>query len=210
MPGAAHKERLDLVSRFVKDERLIGDGDVRLAIQQLQNLVIQYPELVDGWFALGELQFHFGSLVGIPLSGVKGVVPGSPRELSFAIRDRPSLHARPRRSYAAARGYSLCYLAIDRSSVPASRYSGLADTLLHYRRYALRVIGLSPQRPPEVLEQIAFIAGEFSRTDAERMIGNQALEALWQRATRGEDKARAFRMLMARTWNRPAHLPPGG
>jgi len=40
-------------------------------VQDLQELVADYPDAVDAWFALGELQFHFGTLVGIPLAESK-------------------------------------------------------------------------------------------------------------------------------------------
>ncbi len=200
MPSVAHKEHLDPVSRQLLTgyERLINEGDVRQAVQQLQDLVTQYPEAVDAWFALGELQFHFGTLVGIPLADSKtSFQEVLARDPSFATAIAHLLMlAIAEKDDAAAREYIQRYLAIDRSSIPA-QLIGLADTLLHNKRYAFRVVESFPRRPPEVLEEIAFIAGEFSRTGAERSIGNRALEALWQRSSMGEQKARAFRMLLA-------------
>src|SRR5262249_16118049 len=73
MPNESQEDRLDPLSEQLLSwyERLINDGDVQRAVQQLQDLVTQYPEAVDAWFTLGELQFHFGPLVGIPLQASK-------------------------------------------------------------------------------------------------------------------------------------------
>jgi tetratricopeptide (TPR) repeat protein len=200
LPSTTQKERLDPVSQQLLSgyERLIGDGDVRGTVQQLQNLLMQYPEAVDAWFALAELQFHFGALVGIPLTEAKASYQEVlSRDPSFATAiAHLFMLAIAEKDDAAEKVYAARYLAMDRNSVPG-QLIGLADTLLHCRRYTFRVIESFPQRSSEVLEQVAFIAGESSGTAAERNIGRRALEALWQRATRPEDKARAFRMLMA-------------
>ncbi|MBI4500251.1 MAG: protein kinase, partial [Gemmatimonadetes bacterium] len=200
MPGVAHKSRLDPVSRQLLEayERLINDGDVRHAIQLLQDLVVKYPDAVDGWFALAELQFHFGTLVGYPLSDSKASFQEVlARDPSFATAIAHLLMlALAEKDDAAARSYISRYLAIERSSVPAQLIA-IADTLLYHRRYAFRLVESFPRRPAEVLEEIAFIASEFGRSGAERAIGNRALDALWQRSAGGEGRARAFRMLLA-------------
>ncbi len=200
MPAAIHKERLDPASRQLLTgyESLINDGDVKQAIQTLQELVTRYPDAVDAWFALGELQFHFGPLVGFPLSDAKGPFQEVlTRDPAFATAIAHLLMiAMAEKDDVATRQYIQRYLAIDRSSIPAQLVA-IADTLLHYRRYAGAVVASFPQRPAEVLEEIAFIAGGFASTPAERSIGSRALDALWARASRGEDKARAFRMRLA-------------
>jgi serine/threonine protein kinase len=201
MPSVAHKGRLDPASRqlLTAYEHLINEGDVNHAIDVLQELVVQYPEAVDAWFALAELQFHFGTLAGIPLSASKAsfeqVLSLDPSfatalahlfMLSLAENDRE-----------AAKGYIARYLAIDHSSIPA-QLIGIADTLLYGRRInALRVLESFPRRDPEVLKEVAFTAALFGRSAQERLVGQTALKALLRRATTTEHRTQAFRMQLA-------------
>src|SRR5581483_6164939 len=109
---------------------------------------------------------------GIPLADSKGSFQEVlERDPSFATAIAHLLMlAIAEKDETATREYIRRYLAIDRTSIPA-QLIGLADTLLHHKRYAFRVIESFPRRPAEVLEEIAFIASEFSRTGAERSIG---------------------------------------
>ena len=201
MPSVAHKGRLDPASRqlLTAYEHLINEGDVDHAVEVLQELVIQYPEAVDAWFALAELQFHFGTLIGLPLSASKAsfeqVLSLDPSfatalahlfMLSLAEGDRE-----------AAKSYIGRYLAIDHTSIPA-QLIGLADTLLYGRRInALRVLESFPRRDPEVLKEVAFTSALFGRSAPERLVGQTALKALVRRATTTEHKTQAFRMQLA-------------
>ena len=200
MPGVAHTSGLNPASRQLLEayERLINDGDVSRAVRLLQDLVARYPDAVDGWFSLAELQFHFGTLVGIPLSDAKASFQEVlVRDPSFATAIAHLLMlALAEKDDVAARGYITRYLAIERSSVPAQLIA-IADTLLYHRRYAFRVMESFPRRPAEVLQEVAFIASEFGRSGLERAVGARAVDALWQRAASGEDRARAFRMRLA-------------
>jgi hypothetical protein len=45
---------------------LFDDRDVRGAELQLRQLVAEDSTFLDGWFALGEVRYHFGALAGLP------------------------------------------------------------------------------------------------------------------------------------------------
>ncbi len=200
MPGVAYKDRLDPVSRTLLTgyERLINDGDVSGAERIFRQLLVEYPDAVDGWFALGELQFHFGTLIGTPLgesrTAFREVLRRDP---SFATAVAHLLMlALAEGDDAAAREYIRRYHEIDSTSVVAELV-GAGDTLLHRPTLAPRVLASFPRRSREFLENVAFIASEFGRSPAERAVGARALEAIWTGAARGDDRAHAFRMRMA-------------
>src|SRR5574341_905580 len=68
--AGAFRDRLDPVSRQLLGayEALLRHGEVEAAQRSMRDLVAAYPEAVDAWFALGELQFHFAPLLGTPMT----------------------------------------------------------------------------------------------------------------------------------------------
>jgi len=68
---------------------------------------------------------------------------------------------------------------------------------LFHKSLSLRISGHSHQGRPRCFREIASSPASFARSPAERAFGRQALEALWQRSLRGEDRDRTFRMLLA-------------
>ncbi|MSR05657.1 MAG: tetratricopeptide repeat protein [Gemmatimonadetes bacterium] len=200
LPSLAYKDRLDPVSRDLLTgyEKLINDGDVLEAERIFRRLLNDFPDAVDGWFALGELQFHFGTLMGIPLSESRAafqeVLHRDPSYatavahllmLALAEGDEPT-----------ARQYFRRYVEIDSTSVVAELV-GAGDTLLHHAPLAPRVLASFPRRSREFLDNVAFISSEFGRSAPERVVGGKALDAIWGRASRGDERARAFRMRLA-------------
>ena len=200
LPGVAYKYRLDPVSRELLTgyEKLINDGDVLEAERIFRRLLNDFPDAVEGWFALGELQFHFGTLMGVPLSESKGAFQQVlHRDPSYATAVAHLLMlALAEGDEATARQYFRRYLEIDSTSVVAELV-GAGDTLLHHASLAPRVLASFPRRSREFLDNVAFISSEFGRSAPERMVGGRALDAIWGRAARGDDRARAFRMRLA-------------
>jgi tetratricopeptide (TPR) repeat protein len=198
--AGAFQERLDPVSRQLLGayEALLRRGDVELAQRTMLDLVASYPNAVDAWFALGELQFHFAPLLGTPLAEAEAAFGETARlDPSFAA---PVAHlvtlALARNDNDAAGSYMRRYLHIDSTSVLAELVRA-ADTLLFRPERAGRVIASFPNRPRPFLENLGFVASEFGRSPAERSVGQRAVDVLWQQAVGGEEKARAFRMRLA-------------
>ncbi|MBI4421842.1 MAG: protein kinase [Gemmatimonadetes bacterium] len=200
MPTAATRALLDPVSQRVLSgyARVLNEGDLRGAAGVFQDLVTQYPEAVDAWFSLGELQFHFGPLIGIPLgASAKAFEEVLARDGSYASAVGHLITlALAEDDNQRARAYMRRYLEIDSTSVQA-QLVGAGDTLLFRPRLAPRVLTSFGRRPAEFLEDVALLASEFGRSTAERLLGYRAIDALWQRAARGREKARAFRLLLA-------------
>lgn len=194
------QERLDPVSRQLLGayEALLRHGEVEAAQRSMRDLVASYPDAVDAWFALGELQFHFAPLLGTPMTEAEAAFRETSRlDPSFAA---PVAHlitlALAREDDDAARTYLRRYLQIDSTSVLAELVRA-ADTLLFRPERAGRVIASFPNRPRAFLENLAFVASEFGRSPAERSVGQRAVEVLWEQAVGRDEKARAFRMRLA-------------
>jgi tetratricopeptide (TPR) repeat protein len=198
--AGAFQGRLDPVSRELLGayEALLRRGDVDLAQRTMLDLVANYPNAVDAWFALGELQFHFAPLLGTPLSEAEAAFGETARlDPAFAA---PVAHlvtlALARNDNDAARSYMRRYLQIDSTSVLAELVRA-ADTLLFRPERAGRVVASFPNRGRAFLENLAFLASEFGRSPAERSVGQRAVDVLWQQAVGREEKALAFRMRLA-------------
>ncbi len=198
--AGAFQAGLDPVSRQLLGayEALLRRGDVELAQRAMLDLVAGYPDAVDAWFALGELQFHFAPLLGTPLTEAEAAFRETARlDPSFAA---PVGHlitlALARDDDDAARTYMRRYLQIDSTSVLAELVRA-ADTLLFRPERAGRVIASFPNRPRAFLENLAFVASEFGRSPAERSVGQRAVDVLWEQAVGRDEKARAFRMRLA-------------
>ena len=194
------RERLDPVSRQLLDayEVLIRRGDVELAERAMRDLVARYPNAVDAWFAMGELQFHFAPLLGTPLSEAEAAF-GQAAQLDPAFA-APVAHlvtlAIARDDDDAARTHMRRYLQIDSTSVLAELVRA-GDTLMFRPELAGRVIRSFPNRSRTFLENLAFVASEFGRSPAERSVGQRAVDVLWNQAVGRDEKARAFRMRLA-------------
>ena len=66
--AARHAARLSARDRMLLEAfRLWRSGDAIRADRAYRAIVTRYPEDVDAWFQLGEVQFHHGPLVGHPL-----------------------------------------------------------------------------------------------------------------------------------------------
>jgi tetratricopeptide (TPR) repeat protein len=193
-------DRLDPVSRQLLEgyAALVRRGDLPFAARAFREIVARYPDAVDAWFALAELQFHFAPLLGTPLSEAEATFQEvMRRDAWFAA---PVAHlitlALARGDDDAVRNYMARYLEIDSTSVVADLVRA-ADTLLYRPERAGRVIASFPSRPRAFLENIAFVASEFGRSPAERSIGMRAVLVLWERAVSRDEKERAYRMRMA-------------
>jgi tetratricopeptide (TPR) repeat protein len=198
--AGAFRDRLDPVSRQLLGayQALLRRGEVEAAQRSMRDLVAAYPEAVDAWFALGELQFHFAPLLGTPMTEAEAAFREATRlDPSFAA---PVGHlitlALARDDNDATRSYMRRYLQIDSTSVLADLVRA-ADTLLFRPERAGRVIASFPSRPRAFLENLAFMASEFGRSPAERSLGQRAVDVLWQQAVGRDEKARAFRMRLA-------------
>jgi TolB-like protein len=196
----AYADRLDPVSRQLMQgyEALVRRGDLRGAEQVFRAIVAEHPDAVDAWFSLAELQFHFAGLLGTPITDAEPLFQeAAQRDPEFAA---PVAHllqlAIARDDEDAIRTLMQRYLQIDSTSVVADLVRA-GDTLLFRPERAPRVIASFPRRPRPFLENIAFLASEFGRSAAERSVGLEAIDALWQGAASPEDRERAFRMRMA-------------
>ncbi len=196
----AFSDRLDPVSRQLMQgyEALVRRGDLRAAEQIFRAIVTEHPDAVDAWFSLGELQFHFAQLLGTPIMDADASFQeAARRDPEFAAPVAHQLQlALARGDNDAIRTFMQRYLQIDSASVVADLVRA-GDTLLFRPERAPGVIASFPRRPRAFLENIAFLASEFGRSAAQRSVGLEAVDALWQRAASREERARAFRMRMA-------------
>ncbi len=158
--ASTYKSRLDPVSRQLLDgyQTLMEDGDIEQARRTFGEIVRQHPDAVDAWFALAELQFHFGPLIGTPLSESKAAFQEVlVRHPTFAA---PLGHlitlALADEDDASAQAYMQQYLRVDSTSILA-QLVGAGDTLLYHPRHALGVLASFRNRPSEFLENLTFI-----------------------------------------------------
>ena len=173
-------------------------GDLTGAERTFREIVAEHPDAVDAWFSLAELQFHFAPLLGTGLTEAEATFH-TVLELDPAFA-APIGHlatlAVAREDDDAARTLLARYLQIDSTSAVAD-LARAADTLLFRPELVPRMLGSFPNRPRPFLENIAFLASEFGRSAAERMVGLRAVDALWQRSAGLGERERAFRMRMA-------------
>jgi tRNA A-37 threonylcarbamoyl transferase component Bud32/Tfp pilus assembly protein PilF/TolB-like protein len=177
---------------------LLRDGDLKKAERTFREIVAQYPDAVDAWFALGEVLFHFAPLLGTPLGEAQ-------RAFDEALQHDPTF-AGPVAHLVAlslaagdeaqAKAYMARYVTIDSVSVFAELMRA-GDTLLFHRTAAPGVLRSFPKRDTPFLRQIAFLSSQFGRGPLERAFGASAIDELWQRAVTGEEKTQAFRLRMA-------------
>lgn len=118
------------------EQRLLGaylllfdSADVRHAEERLRGLVAEDSTYLDGWFALGEVRYHFGGLAGLPPDSAEAAFR---RALALAPDAAPALmHLIPLAFWsqrdAEARELMARYLAIDSLS-PIARTILLART----------------------------------------------------------------------------------
>jgi serine/threonine protein kinase/tetratricopeptide (TPR) repeat protein len=195
-----YRARLDPVSRRMLEgyEILLQEGDIHAAQEAYRRIVDEHADAVDAWFLLGLLQFRFASPLGASISVAK---------LSFrqAVNRDPTFAAAIGQlaqiailedDQTAAQRYMAQYLNLDSTSTWADLVR-VADTLLYRPLQAPGVLATFPSRPTPVLENLALLAGELRSPPGGRPTGLSALDALFNRAAPGDERAMAFRMRLA-------------
>ncbi|MCH9015639.1 MAG: protein kinase [Gemmatimonadetes bacterium] len=196
----SHKERLDVAHRTLLEgyEVLLSQGDLTRAERMFRQVASRTPDLVDGWFILGFIQYKFGSLLGIPLQQPRAafheVIRRDPEYA--AAHGQLALIAIEQDDKEAALSHIEHYLEIDSVSIWASLARSV-DSLLYSSTRAPLVTGSFPRRPPEYLEMIALSGGQLSPPGGARAIGVSAARALLQQAPTQQERDVAFRILMA-------------
>ncbi len=171
---------------------LFDSGDVAGAERRLARLVAADPTFLDGWFALGEVRYHFGALAGIPPDSAEAAFlralalwPGAaPAEMHLVALDLWFARVAPARERMAR------YLAVDStSSVARAMQLGTLVLFgsLEERRAVLGRLGDLDERVLE-LGGITGVAVARDRTDLTFMrLGFQELARSGRsRRVRGE------------------------
>ncbi len=196
-----YREGLDPTTRELLRgyDILVSDGDLEQAHEVFQRIVDDHPNAVDAWFVLGYLQFTFGPLLGMsPVAAQYALGQAYELDPDFAaVVAQLAFVAVLQENQPLAQRYLAQYLLIDSTSVWAELVRMVDSLLYGSPKAALAVERSFDMRPPAVLEIIALTGGQLAIRRPERLIAQNAIAALWERAVTRQDRAVAFRMRMA-------------
>lgn len=196
-----YRDRLDPTSAALLDayELLAGHGDLAAAIELLEAVAVQNPQVIDAWVMLGYVQFYFAAVLGTPRVSAERAwrrVHGLDPQFVTALALLAQLAFLDGRNDDAQR-FVEAYLAVDNTSVWAELVHMVDSLVFQGSGPALRVRESFPTRPAIALETIGLGAGELQQAASSRLVSTQAVRALWKRAATRADREAAFRMMLA-------------